>query len=965
MIACYPIPKSSRGWLLALAFMCAGSLGECLRGEEPAEADSQAKTAVEVDFNRDLAPAFSRNCVACHNAKKAEGGLNLESFSALEAGGDSGAAVVPKAPEESYLLDRVIDKDDPMPPADNAVGAQALTTAEVELLRQWIALGATAPTESTSTAMQWQPIPEQLSPIYALANSSDGNYLAIARGNTAQVLSRSASDAAQATPDVTPSESPSRNQALVDSGLSLADGTPLVASHLDLVQSLTFSPDSQLLATGGYRTVKLWRRDTQGLQQLSGLSAASQLSAFNPTGKRVALVTEGQGLELVDVATQQSHRFLQLHTAEISALTWLSDSQVITLDVSGQLAVTDAISYHTFAQPPDPQLAHISQLVVAGDSLLALNQDGKVMRAAASAGTTLADTLTSEPTSLALEPIELADAASALTVAAQPEPSVLVVLRNHSLTRLTLAPEVVVTPLCDLQLEATVQKLAVSPDGRRLLTIDDAGQAKLWRSDSGELIATLDRNYDGVLQLRARQRDAARQAGLVELLAAQIPELQTASTAEEEARKKVQEMRDQAATALATKDTELAAAENERIQTEQALAAAQAQVTELTSQLEAKVKAKQDVETKRMEAEKELAQRDQALATAAEGVQRAAQRISDMETKVASEREILVNVQADAQSLEVAAQAPAARSGAFGSNGHAVVVASDDTTLRIYDGLDGQPQANLLGCQSTLAALQTSEDNSLLAITTAGRLLTWNLQLPWSLQQTIGSPEESPFSDRITALDFSPDGRLLAVGSGPPSRFGEVQLVDVSNGTIAKNFGEVHSDSVLCIKFSPDGRQLASGGADKLCRLWSVDSGDAVRTFEGHTHHVLSIAWQDNGQRLATASADQTVKIWKVDSGEQQRTIAGFSQEVSALQFLNDTPQLVSAANDGSVKLLNSDDGQTVRAYAGANDALYAATISNDGLRVTVGGQAGLVWSWNIADAQAISMPSLSQASQP
>src|SRR5947209_1608877 len=37
---------------------------------------------------------FARNCLACHDAKEAEGGLVLETRETILAGGDSGAAVV-------------------------------------------------------------------------------------------------------------------------------------------------------------------------------------------------------------------------------------------------------------------------------------------------------------------------------------------------------------------------------------------------------------------------------------------------------------------------------------------------------------------------------------------------------------------------------------------------------------------------------------------------------------------------------------------------------------------------------------------------------------------------------------------------------------------------------------------------------------------------------------------------------
>lgn len=911
------------------------------------EEASSKKDAQAIDFARDIAPLLARNCIACHNAKKPEGGLNLESHKAMLAGGDSGAAIVASKPADSGLLKRVVDTEDPMPPVDNSVGAKRLEPAEVKLLQQWIEAGALPSQATPATVMNWQAIPSQLSPIYALDTSLDGHYMAIGRGNTAQIVDLT-SPPSTGTPARTSVES------LIDPKLKLADGTVLEASDFDLVQSLAFSSDSQLLATGGFRTVKLWRRNTLAKQVLAGVSPGAKSSTFAPAGKRLASVVNGTGLELVDLATGQSHRFLQAHAAEITALLWLSDQRLLSADATGKLLITEADKYQTVPLQTSEGLAAIGQLTVLGQHVVALDQAGKVYQLFTDAGKSLVDAATAADMPVKVEPIAVPEVVTALAVTSQPEPTLLLALESLVVRRVSLDKTAgKIETLGEFKVDARAQEIEVSPDGQTVLTISTAGQAKLWKLASGEALASLDRDYRGTLQFRARQRDAARQTGFIALLATQLTELQKASAAEVEAHKKVLESRDQANTALATKNTELATAQAATSETEKALAAAQQRVTELTAELETKRKAATEAETKRKEAETLLAQREQALATAADGVSRAAQRIADMEKLTSQEKETLVKVETEVKTLEAGAAAPPALSGAFSSDSGLVVIGGGDHTVRAYQTTQGSPLANLTGA-SAAWGLVTSAENELLSVTADGRVVKWDLQLRWALEHAIGTPEESPFSDRVTALDFSPNGRWLAVGSGPPSRAGEVLLIDVPTATVAKNLGEVHSDTVLCLRFSPDGRQLASGGADKLCRLWQVENGQPLRAFEGHTHHVLGLAWHNNGQRLATAGADQSIKIWKVESGEQERTIAGFGHEVTSVEFVGDTPQLISVCADGKVKLLNSDDGKTVREFAGASDALYSVAISADGKKLTAGGQAGKVWSWNVEDGKLI-----------
>ncbi len=133
--------------------------------------------AQEVDFAAQVAPLLTKNCSACHNTKKPEGGLVLESFATLMKGGDSGQAVVPGMVDKGELLARIVATDDSaMPPADNAVGAKRLTEAEIGLVKAWIAAGAPAPKVSTTTTMNWRDITGTLKPVYASDISPDGTY---------------------------------------------------------------------------------------------------------------------------------------------------------------------------------------------------------------------------------------------------------------------------------------------------------------------------------------------------------------------------------------------------------------------------------------------------------------------------------------------------------------------------------------------------------------------------------------------------------------------------------------------------------------------------------------------------------------------------------------------------------------------------------------------------------------------
>ena len=92
-------------------------------------------------FESRIRPLLVARCYKCHSgeAKAIKGGLRLDSRSAMLKGGDSGAAIVPSAPDKSLLMQAVHYQSYEMPPDGK------LSDAQIALLAKWIDLGAPWP----------------------------------------------------------------------------------------------------------------------------------------------------------------------------------------------------------------------------------------------------------------------------------------------------------------------------------------------------------------------------------------------------------------------------------------------------------------------------------------------------------------------------------------------------------------------------------------------------------------------------------------------------------------------------------------------------------------------------------------------------------------------------------------------------------------------------------------------------
>ncbi len=99
-------------------------------------------------FEREIRPVLIENCVGCHGSEKQSGSLRVDQLESLLAGGDTGPALVPGSPDRSLLIKAIKRNDElKMPPED------PLTARKIELLEQWIAMGAPWPEPSKTSSI--------------------------------------------------------------------------------------------------------------------------------------------------------------------------------------------------------------------------------------------------------------------------------------------------------------------------------------------------------------------------------------------------------------------------------------------------------------------------------------------------------------------------------------------------------------------------------------------------------------------------------------------------------------------------------------------------------------------------------------------------------------------------------------------------------------------------------------------
>jgi len=119
--------------LIVLLAACSG--GSSAQSSSTTQPAISAGQTGEVSFAADVLPIFEQSCTHCHGSSRQNGGLRLDSYAALMAGGKDGAAIISNDAAGSLLVQLISSGQMPR-------NAKPLPADKITLISDWINAGA-------------------------------------------------------------------------------------------------------------------------------------------------------------------------------------------------------------------------------------------------------------------------------------------------------------------------------------------------------------------------------------------------------------------------------------------------------------------------------------------------------------------------------------------------------------------------------------------------------------------------------------------------------------------------------------------------------------------------------------------------------------------------------------------------------------------------------------------------------
>ncbi|KAJ3139411.1 hypothetical protein HK100_011615 [Physocladia obscura] len=259
----------------------------------------------------------------------------------------------------------------------------------------------------------------------------------------------------------------------------------------------------------------------------------------------------------------------------------------------------------------------------------------------------------------------------------------------------------------------------------------------------------------------------------------------------------------------------------------------------------------------------------------------------------------------------------------------------------------------------------------------------------WELPDFVNIHTLSISQKKVEAVKINPSGDWLAFGS---SKLGQLLVWEwKSESYVLKQQG--HNHEMNCISYSPDGQYVVTGGDDAKVKLWNTQTGFCFVTFADHSAAVQAVEFSKKRANVVfSAALDGTVRaydlvryrnfrtftspthvqfgcvsvdpsgeiicagsidtfeiyMWSIQTGNLLDVLTGHTGPVSSVAFSPIEGRLISGSWDRTMRSWTVFTRDTASEPYEHSAEILAIAYRSDGKEVAVSTLDGQITIWNV-----------------
>ena len=261
---------------------------------------------------------------------------------------------------------------------------------------------------------------------------------------------------------------------------------------------------------------------------------------------------------------------------------------------------------------------------------------------------------------------------------------------------------------------------------------------------------------------------------------------------------------------------------------------------------------------------------------------------------------------------------------AVSADGLTIVSASNDRTLKVWDGLSGAERFTLSGHVYKVNGCAVSADG--LTIVSASDDTTLKV---WDRRSGTERFTLRGHTGRVRGCAMSADGLMIVSVSSDHT----LKIWDGGSGAERLTVN-AHAEAILDCAVTPGGETIVSSSVDGTLKVWDGRSGAERFILSGHAGGVNGCAISADGSTIVSASDDYTLKVWDGLTGVERFTLSGHGGVVRSCAVSADGSTIVSASDDQTLKVWDGLSGAERLTLSGYGARVRGCAVSADGATV-------------------------------